>query len=404
MFVRAFPSCLLLALTACGRPDASGFWAAMAAADVPAARRVAANPGERRCAEALATALAAGSEAADELIAIGADDADAGQRDWARRLLLSLLRHEGDWPRLAALRERHPELELSATAIPAAMTAFPRAQITPPTEPSQLPWLDHGSGLPVVAVRFAGDRTTMPAEALLDTGAGLGVVTDEFAEQLGARFVSDQPLPLFGIAGQTHTARAAVLAELQLGAWTVREVPVAVVAPEHLRLDGHDLRALIGWDLLRHVRLELSAKQRTIVVDRSRAGAPDVEPNLVLLTEPLVRLPCNDRPALLLLDTGSTFTQVARGLVRRLDLATRPAGRQTVSGIGGDTTVDVEHVVQLTVRCGPTQLTLGDLPAYEVPAPHAGLPAIDGALGIDVLSAVHVVLDGPARTLTLRAN
>jgi hypothetical protein len=378
----------------------------MTAVDPGAARRAAASDDERRCAEVLSAALAGGSAAAmAELLAIGSAAQHPAQRDWARRLLLSLLRLEGEWAVLASLRDDHPELELSPNAVPTAMLGYPRADISPPTAAVRLPWREHASGLPIVEARLAGERGDQTLPVVLDIGAGTCAVTETVAERLGARFVSDQPLPVLGIAGGTSTARAAVLTELQLGTWTVHNVPVAVVPAEQLRAIGDDVPALIGWEVLQHVALELSPQGHEIVFDRSRTLAGgEPEPNLVLLSEPLVRLRCGDASVLLLLDTGSTFTMLTRDAVRRLGLASQPGGNNTLSGVGGDQQVDTDLVTRLPLQCGPTQFTLGNVGAYDRRAAPPGMPRIDGTIGMDVLATVRVVVDGPARTVTMQAQ
>jgi len=59
---RALPgACALALLAACAGSDPRAFWAAMAEADPAAARLAATGDGQRRCANALGTALAGGS-------------------------------------------------------------------------------------------------------------------------------------------------------------------------------------------------------------------------------------------------------------------------------------------------------------------------------------------------------
>lgn len=402
MIRRLLPLGAVALAAACARPDPQAFWTAMAAADPTAALAAAGTDHQRRSADALQAALVGGSTtAAADLIALGADTGAGEVRDWARLLLLHLLRVEGQWPRLANLRQAHPELDLPPDHVPAGTLQLPRADVAPPDAPLRLAWLEHDTGLPMVEGRLAGGSGTATLPIVLDTGAALCVVTAALAERLGVRFLSDEPLPVTGVAGQTASGRAAVLPELALGPWTLRDLPIAVLPT--LGMDDEGVSALIGWDVLQHVVVELSPHERTIVVDRSNGRGSGGERNLVLLTEPLVRLQHGDAPLLLLLDTGAVFTYVSRAAARRLGLATKPAGPKAYHGVGGATEIDVD-LVDLTLRCGKTLFTCGDVPCHERGPTPRGLPRIDGGLGMDLLSAVRVVIDGPARTLTMQGN
>lgn len=387
---------------ACARPDPQAFWTALSAADPAAARAAATTGAERRCADALEATLAGGSAAgAAHLIALGADTGAGAARDWARLLLLHLLRVEGEWPRLANLYRDHPELELTENSVPVGMRGLPRAEIAPPEMPVQLAWQKHGTNLPIVAARLAGERGAVTLSVVLDTGAASCTITTATAERLGVRFLGDEPLPVTGIAGQTASGRSAVLPELALGPWTLRDLPILVLPTLGLD-DGDSVSALLGWDVLQHVAIEVSPKNRTIVIARSTADANRGERNLVLLTEPLVRLHCGDEPLLLLLDTGAVSTHLTRDAVARLGLESKPAGLRAFSGVAGASKVDADLIPHLSLRCGKVLFTLGDLPAYDGKPMAQGLPRSDGGLGYDLLGTVHVVIDGPARTLTLR--
>ncbi|MBL9077803.1 MAG: aspartyl protease family protein [Planctomycetes bacterium] len=396
-------ACLVVAAS-CTTGDPEAFWAAMAAADPATARAAAPDAAARRCADALARALTEGtSTAADELVAIGATATEPAQREWACRLLLHGLRHEGAWPRLASLASDHPALGLSADAVAPALRALPAAVVTAPTATVRLAWCQHATGLPIVAAHLVGTRAALDVPVVLDTAAGLTVVDESLAGQLGARRVGETPLSLFGWQGE-RPARTAVLPELRLGQLVARDVAIAVVDDRVLQEVGTGLRALVGWEVLRHAALELAPGRAEIGVGPGRAGRDPAPTNLVSLTEPMLRLASNGRPLLLLLDTGSSFTQVETRLVDRLGLATSAGPRETVRGIGGSHDVDSIRIAKLPLRVGGTEFELADVPAFALGPVPPGLPRPDGVLGMDVLAAFTVVIDGPAKTVALRAR
>ncbi len=102
---------------------------------------------------------------------------------------------------------------------------------------------------------------------LVDTGSAISVISQDLAEDLGVA-VEAQPGSLVGVAGRTAWS-AAVLPELRLGPYTIRNHPVAVdVAgvPSHVGLVP--LAGIIGNDILDRFRVTIDFPANRMTLER----------------------------------------------------------------------------------------------------------------------------------------
>lgn len=253
---------------------------------------------------------------------------------------------------------------------------------------------------PVAEVRLDGSP---PRRFMIDTGAEISLVSSACARELQ---LSVRPYAgSFRTIGSTGDERElrdfAAVDRLVLGELVVRSCRITVVDDEavtNAAIDG-----ILGQDLLSRLTIALDMRERALhlvpstgkeavraYLEATRIGvgawasAPfDVE------STPVLRLPVEgqEQPLPLWIDTGAQGTTLPREAI--LALHATPVGTQTSEGIGGSREL-AKHRIEGFDLFG---LKFG----LEVTESRTG----KGLLGMDVLSQLVVVLDGPARTLWL---
>jgi len=110
----------------------------------------------------------------------------------------------------------------------------------------------------------------------------------------------------------------------------------------------------------------------------------------------------NDRPVVMLVDTGAGHSAISPELVKRLHLPQDRRTSITVHGMGGDMRV-AHPVIARSFRAGD-----GHLVNYEFEVANASVPGLtgqpgapEGLLGLDLLSYYELEFDFPNRILTL---
>lgn len=172
-----------------------------------------------------------------------------------------------------------------------------------------------GDKLFVEARLGAGKRVLF----LVDTGSAISVISQPIATDLGLT-VEPQPGALVGVAGRTAWS-AAVLPELKLGPYTIRNHPVAVgVAGVPSTIGLVPLAGIIGNDILDRFRVTIDFPANRMVLERSPNDAmpatatvlfyngqqPKIKTTLTARNESGVTV---EQPVLLQVDTAT------RGLV-----------------------------------------------------------------------------------------
>ena len=393
--------------------EESPFWSAVAALDLAAAREAAAGDEERRFAAALESALRGGStEAGDELCALGSGAKDARVRRWSGQSLLNLLRLEGRWKELVALREGCPGLRLSEKALPTAMVGLPEVSVSVPEEPAVLPLLDSELRLAVVAARVRGSKASRELPALIDTGSNMCILGSDLAESLGVRMLEESKV--INSSGELVGRPRACSRRWPSAALSRATSPPSCSTPRPCGRSPATRRSSSAGEILQRMAFEIAGGPRELVLRRSvpeelgeaRVGAPDAagDHNLVLLREPAVRLRSGEVPLLFLLDTGNNGTEATPRLVQRLGAGELPTHADTVRALGGEKEVQAPYFERLPLTIGDLPITVGNVSVMEVPRhPHEFLD-FDGTLGVDAGLAARLVVDAPNRRLELRAR
>lgn len=380
---------------------ATPLWRALETLDLEAARASAASDDERAFVTLVERAISGGAaEVQDDLAKLAGATREPPLRARATMLLLDMLRGEGRWEDLARLPAQWPALPLSAGYAPAALLALPREQVELPEAAIDLPMIARAGRHVIVNASLTGATERIDAPVLLDTGANLCVVTPALAKRLGVSLCSEATFPVIGITGARGDGRPGVLRELALGAFRVRNLPVAIVDLAELEPVLGEVGFLVGWEVLQHVALEVAARRGTVVLRHSTPD-PECERNLILLDEPTVRVRSGAVSLLFLLDTGADATDVRSHVPALLDLKPETRERQTQAGVGGSSDEDVPVLARLPFALGKIGLELGNVGVTATAADPRDLLRIDGTLGIDLAHALRLVIDGPNRHVRL---
>jgi Aspartyl protease len=274
---------------------------------------------------------------------------------------------------------------------------------------------------PWVAAQFAPSRTILvPARIggmerlyVLDSAAEKTVVTQQVSarlhptgrivQQSSGYFCQEPRQAKVFRAGEIHFAgRKLIYPE---------EVDSADLADLSAKLQ-HDLGGILGWDVLSNyvVGIDLAggrvlASGRLTAAEAfERFGVSGPETELPLEHSgdlPSVRVRSGEHELHLLLDTGASKTTILDAAWQRMNKTVSPeAPLSVVQTIGGPLQVREEHLEDMWL--GSLRL---DHVTVQISMPtncaEANTTAVDGVLGLDILSTYLVVIDGPARILYL---
>lgn len=241
----------------------------------------------------------------------------------------------------------------------------------------------------------------------VDTGAALTVLTESVAASFGVRWDSARPIELDTSTSESATAYVGRVAVLTLGEVELLDHRVFVVPDSSLHFElsdgsSYSLEAILGWNAIRHLRLELDVAAGRYRAQRSEP-TPSSDPNLTWLGYPLVRAMSYDgHPLLLGYDSGSWNSSITADGARRMDKTVARVDTVRVQGVGGAVPTALPVVEDFDLVLGRFALRWdevlieGDSGADEVE-----FFLVDGVLGIDVSRRCVTVIDAPRQRLDL---
>lgn len=265
-------------------------------------------------------------------------------------------------------------------------------QLSTPSTATRLPMKRTIVNCPAGPVRVNGGALE---DFWFDTGASMNVISEDLARKYHVRIFASQ-------AGETRTAtprrvkvRFGVIDSLELGAFTLRNVPVAVMSGRDLSMGVPFLRipGIIGWPVIARFRTTFDYPRRLIHLAIPAETTGRLR-NLFFAGIPVVEVRVNGSgPLNFLLDTGAAGSLLTHSGWARLDPP--PPLSSAVGCLGGAGGSDVGSLrlvrgAALTVASHtlqPLTLQLHSLPVEELPI------GIDGLLGEDVLRHFVVTID-----------
>jgi hypothetical protein len=354
---------------------------ALCCADLDAARELASTERERGLTEELGKAHGEGPD----LQRLGAwlNEAPPEHQRWLTNGFIHWLRVRG-----VKLGEDGLDPEVDPE-----LRSVSSAKVPVPTEPFTLPLrVDPELGRVFVEVSVAGE----PQWFLVDTGANATMVSDALLKD--ARYLGEAQ---FNNVGQDGKGRYAEV-DLALGPLQLPDTVVVALPTE--ALFGGRIVGILGWPVLRQMRVELDFVAGTATF--GPPGEPDGEPELLWWDGyPMVRGTLQGKPALLWLDTGVDVTKLLSGVRERgLELPSGPIQRGSGQTLAGRVPIRWELVPgPITVGIGETEAVLtGPVPLQDMP--HETDWCFDAWLGLDVFRSGTLVLDATAGEVLLRAR
>ncbi len=315
-------------------------------------------------------------------------------------LLMWSYQHRGAWPEMQRLVEGQGERIKSLYSEDIAQWAQLATEgVEAPGQKTVLP-LIMKNGLPFLSVSINGKQ----GDFLIDTGASKSMIIASFAAACGVFPLSFKTVKTPAYLIQKNKAGRAVLSELRMGPISISHHPVLVMNSLLYSFNIPKIDGILGWNALRHFRLEIDFKGDTISF--SRPAEENVRSrNFFWLGYPLVRLQTESgQDVFLELDTGAHRTLFNDNLEKR-----------GVLKIEGDKIIDPWGPVEkggFSYLWPASRLDLvldGFLLKFQKPYLKKNLQIsdqvrIDGLLGCDVLRLGTFIIDEPNGFFGFRAN
>lgn len=236
-----------------------------------------------------------------------------------------------------------------------------------------------------------------PIEAVIDSGAVLSIISEGLAERSGVHVFSGLEGTFYGLLGEPIAVRFGLIDSLQLGAMTLRSVPVAIMPDQKLSfLVGKDDRLqmdlLLGANLLKEFRLELDFWRETAVFTHIPRALrrPEADANLFMVNfRPFVHATIENRGwYLFVLDTGSEITYLNESELIKTRVFKAPRShRARLQGLGGAQKQGFK-VERISIGLHEWSGKFRDIPLYNSDAGDSV-----GIIGEDFLRNFRVVID-----------
>ena len=125
--------------------------------------------------------------------------------------------------------------------------------------------IDRDADIPIIDVHIRGPRRTHRVRLVFDTGSVLTQLSNNLVESIGYTAADgEHVINLSGATGETQAGYSVRIAGLSFFGRRFRNVLVGSMDFEHLsrsRIDG-----LLGWDVIKELRLELDGPNGKLLV------------------------------------------------------------------------------------------------------------------------------------------
>lgn len=312
----------------------------------------------------------------------------------AAQVLAILYQQAGDNEGLLTLVQRYPALVSSGVVegsdvvlARAALTANrPEMAIELPNGATTLPLSFAVTGTPMLEVEVNGTKEHF----WLDTGSSGTLVASNVADRMGVQLVGD-PFEVDNL-GTTLPLQGGFIETLGVGPITVRNLEVAVLDESILTIGSYRIAGIIGWPILRELRMEFDYGEEIVTIDRSEERGSS-ERNFFWFDYPFVQLHTPEGvPLHFGLDTGADVTRIKPNIFKKLANAAPEEITAAVAALGGGT---IEQQVWMLNQASffVREARLDFMNIKTTDGVSARFVAPDGRLGADVFRDAVVVLD-----------
>ncbi len=374
----------------------SDFWEAATNLDFPYLENHSAEGEKARFVEALKAFRAGNLTAAETILTdIAARTDDTQLRDHAHTLLVIIYQGENKTKELVTLLDRFPAIiergdmdRGEAASLRANRDAeLPQEKMHIGEEPVTLPLTFAISGTPQLEVEINGVKKWF----WLDTGASGTLIASDVA--VAMNIPKGDPYEVDNL-GTLLTLHGATVDTLKFGPMTLENYRIAILDKRFLRIAGRPISGIIGWPILRRLRLEFNYGEKKVTLQASEMRENE-DRNFFWFDYPFVRLlSLEGVPLNFGLDTGADVTRFKHNMLKKLpnlvseDVTIRGAGLGRASADRGqmlERTVFLVENARLDFRY-----------LKSTPGASARFIAPDGRIGVDIFRKGTVVLDYPA--------
>ncbi len=328
---------------------------------------------------------------------------DTTIRTASRVIYTATLQYQEKWGALAALKnepsqtrvDRIDKAGIEQWAV--AFMSVPPMTLSFRSQSVLLPMLVSRVGTPLIPVRIGGKEYHF----WLDTGSSMTMLASDVASDLNIAPLMLDTLEIVTSTGRVK-AHPSMLPRLDIGQLVVRNAPTMIVDESLMRMRGQapafefstqvKIDGIIGFDIIRHLDIEVDYVEGTIRVRNPAASRRESSRNMFWVGLPVVRLHSEDGiPVHFGLDTGAQQTFVTETMLDRLQLQIARVENRKVGGLGGEISLRASILpdVRLFARGYPILFrnAVVRAPVYQV------LASLDGVLGGDVWNSGIVRID-----------
>lgn len=378
------------------------YWEALAELHPADAVLAARTESEKEFAEALDNLMSGDIETAELRLGTLRQTAnDSIIRAGSRVVYTATLQYQEKWGRLSELKKETPQrsflhdrasIELWADAF----SNIPPKKFTFRSSQSRVLMSMSAVGTPLIPVKIAGKEYNF----WLDTGSSLTMLASDVAQDLNIQPLVPDTLEIVTSTGRVK-AQPILVSQLQLGPLLIDNAPAMIVdeammqmrEPESMliakqvKIDG-----IIGFDIIRHLDLELDYGESVIRLRNPATSRPENDRNMFWVGLPVIRMSSVDGlPLHFGLDTGAQVTFVTETLLDKLQVSPARVESRRVGGLGGEISMrsPVMPDVRVMVRGYPIIFRGAAVraPVYQV------LASLDGVLGGDIWNSGIVRID-----------
>lgn len=284
--------------------------------------------------------------------------------------------------------------------LPLIMNSAVNESLALPMQPETLSVERSVLGIPIVDITVNGVRKRF----WVDTGASEMVLSRTTAEECGVTVV-DSIYDEVTTATTPIPGNISVLSYCSLGSMTMKNIPVVILEDTYLNKSifgifrYYSIDGIIGWRMLRNVRLTFDLPEERIIIERS-TWKNDSRRNLVWMEYPLMRFVTEEgEPMLFFFDSGAKHSSANPYILQHLPELERSARVNMFNGVGGYSAGIGESIDRLVLLSGTTVLNMRTVPVQSIG--RQDFVRIDGIIGNDLLWKRRVMFDYPNRTFII---
>lgn len=316
---------------------------------------------------------------------------DSAVRELAGELSAEISFYESRWHEVLEMESTDPDTQ--ARVLAREFAVLPGRQMVFQADSSTFPIELSSSGTPIITVNVNGH----PEEFWFDTGAEVSVVASDVAKACQVRSLGSTAANAGTATSHRVKVLPAVIEELRFGNVLIKNHPAMVIDRQDLELKLFGfirimrIRGLIGWDVIRHLDVEIDYKNKMMTIRRP-LRRKSVQKNLFWFDGPMVKVRTPDGLILhFLYDTGARVTSISDSILGKLMVENARQSKQRIGGAGGWENITSREIPNFDLLIGEYLLNFSTLKTHPIRKQVFAQP--DGRLGGDIARHGRVRID-----------